>query len=278
MTPTSTPAPLAADLVAETAERAGVSRREAVRRAGLYGAVLAASPLALAALSKQAYSQTTLPADIRAVLELALTLEFLERDFYQGGLDSGVIDASERDVFAAILEHEIDHIAFIQPLLGLSGEEGRPPAGFDFTAGGRFAPFEDYEQFLILSEGFTNTGVRAYKGGAPILMPNDTILQGALTIHSVEARHASIVRRIRGQKGWIPVDPTTAPPNTIQAVFGPGDPASMFPPESNTLQGTVQLSGLSGVTADQIVEAFDEPLDRATVLSIAAPFIVGDNP
>ncbi|HEX8299908.1 MAG TPA: ferritin-like domain-containing protein [Rubricoccaceae bacterium] len=278
MNTTPTPADLHADLIAETAERAAYSRRDAVKRAGLFGAAIAASPFALAAVAEKAYGQA-LPAAIRETLELALTLEFLERDFYSGALASNVIPASERDVFEGILQHERDHIAFIQPLLGLTGEGGRPPQGFDFTAGGRFNPFGDYQQFLILSEGFTNTGVRAYKGGAPNLMANDTILQGALTIHSVEARHASIVRRIRGQKGWIPTGKTTAPPNTIQAVFGPGTPATMFPDESNTTQGGLNLSStLSGFSADQLVEAFDEPLDRATVLSIAAPFIVGDNP
>jgi rubrerythrin len=53
---------------------------------------------------------------------------------------------------------------------------------------------------LALAQAFEDTGVRAYKGQAANLMSKPDLLTAALQIHSVEARHASEVRRLRGQK------------------------------------------------------------------------------
>jgi rubrerythrin len=63
-----------------------------------------------------------------------------------------------------------------------------------------FFSFTDYQQFLALAQAFEDTGVRAYKGQAANLMSKPDLLTAALQIHSVEARHASEVRRLRGQK------------------------------------------------------------------------------
>ena len=58
------------------------------------------------------------------------------------------------------------------------------------------------------------------------------------------------------------------------AVYGPGTPASDYPAEDNTTQGGVNLMSLLSYGSDAISAAFDEPLDKATVLAIASPFIV----
>jgi hypothetical protein len=104
-------------------------------------------------------------------------------------------------------------------------------------------------------------------------MSNATILTAALQIHSVEARHAAEVRRLRGLKGWI-----TGRQNDIpgaDAVYGPGNPASEFPAEDNTVQDGINLAGvITGCSPGAVTEAFDEPLDKGTVLAIAGQFIV----
>lgn len=66
--------------------------------------------------------------------------------------------------------------------------------------------FRSYARYLGVAQSFVDTGVRAYKGGAPTLMPNKDLLESALNIHSVEARHSSHVRTVRrglvaGQSG-----------------------------------------------------------------------------
>jgi rubrerythrin len=229
------------------------SRRGAVRRTGkMAGAIaLASMPVAFGLMAKRAFAQAGgLPQGIVDVLNFALTLEYLENEFYQIGLSTaGLIPAVDRPVFEPIAAHEAAHVALLQGVLG-PGAVAKPT--FDFTAGGRFAPFVDYETFKALAQGLEDTGVRAYKGQAAALMSNDTVLTTALQIHSVEARHASAVRRLRGQKGWIRGNQTDVP--ALQAVYA-GEEAG------------------NGATSPVATEAFDEPLTMEQVLAVAGIFI-----
>jgi rubrerythrin len=230
---------------------------------------LVSIPFALAATSSKTSAATmsmasaAFQASPTEVLNFALTLEYLERDFYEEGLASGVIPSEDRDVFGLIYDHEISHVELLKAALG-DKAVARPT--FDFTAGGTLNPFENYAVFLALSQGFEDTGVRAYKGQAGALIDNDTLLEYALQIHSVEARHASQIRRMRGEKGWITRNNTTIP-DRFSAVYAG---------EQNTVQLGIDLAGrfpnFGGV--DAVTEAFDEPLTMAEVNAIAGIFIV----
>jgi hypothetical protein len=105
-------------------------------------------------------------------------------------------------------------------------------------------------------------------------MSQPDILTAALQIHSVEARHAAEVRRLRGLDGWIIAKIGNLPAAVNAAVYGPGNPASDFPAEDNIVQGGVNLASITNYGTDPLTAAFDEPLDKATVLAIAGPFIV----
>lgn len=251
------------------------SRRAALGAVGRLGgaALLAMLPFGLA---RAARAQSA--GNDAAILNYALTLEYLEASFYNQGVASGVIVAADRPLFQTIQRDENAHVAFLRTALTTAGATpvAFTDADFDFTAGGAFSPFTDYPTFLILSQAFEDTGVRAYKGQAASITNKD-YLTAALQIHSVEARHAAAVRRVRGLQGWIPGDGADAPA-PIRAVYGAGqtrggatDPS---PAEGNTMQGGVNLAtALSGYTAEQISEAFDEPLGTATVKNIADPFV-----
>ncbi|MGH7504072.1 MAG: ferritin-like domain-containing protein, partial [Longimicrobiales bacterium] len=193
-----------------------------------------------------------------------LTLEYLEAEFYTIGVNSGVIPGADRQTFITIRNHEIAHVQFLLDVLG--GAAVAKPA-FDFTAGGMFAPFSDYAQFQLLAQAFEDTGVRAYKGQLGALQPYKTFLSAGASIHSVEARHASQVRRMRGLDGWIPFNGSDSP----AAV------AAVYAGEGATTQAGVDLTGLNlgafNVSPEDITESFDEPLDMQAVLAIAAPFI-----
>jgi rubrerythrin len=231
-----------------------VSRRAAVERSGkLAGALaLASMPVAFGVLAKRAFAQGSLPQGIIDVLNFALTLEYLENEFYLMGLDTaGLIPGEALPVFQQISKHESAHVALLESVLGASAVE-KPT--FDFTAGGTFDPFSDYPTFLALSQGFEDTGVRAYKGQAPALMSNDMILTTALRIHSVEGRHASEVRRLRGQKAWITGNQTDVP--QLAPVYA----------GEETANGTA--------STPEAAEAFDEPLTMDQVNAIAGMFIV----
>ena len=93
-------------------------------------------------------------------------------------------------------------------------------------------------------------------------MGNRDILVSALRIHSVEARHAAQIRRLRGQKAWIVGNsPGGLPPNT-QPIYDGEDNRFHF----------ILARPASGIS---MTHSFDEPLTKGQVLDIVAPFIVG---
>lgn len=238
------------------------TRRDTLLSGGRTTAALALSamPLALAATVKDAFASSPLPDAVVRVLNFALTLEYLEATFYNRGIRSGVIPGGkDLRIFRTIQDHENAHVFFLKRTLG-SRAIAKPE--FDFTAGGAVPdPFKDYEVFKILAQGFEDAGVRAYKGQLRALKPYDDFLTAAATIHSVEARHASEVRRLRGQDGWIPFEDPAAP-GPIKAVYEG---------EDELLQLTVRVGRFQDDRAG--TEAFDEPLTRSEVLAIARPFI-----
>ena len=208
--------------------------------AGNAGAAVAAVsvPVELAASARQAFAQGGLPQQVVAVLNFALTLEYLESEFYTTGVGTpGLIQ--DREVFEQIQAHEADHVKFLKAALG---NQAVPKPQFDFTAGGQFDTFHDYTTFLILSQGFEDTGVRAYKGQLGNLQPYDAYLTAAARIHSVEARHASEVRRIRGEKGWIPLnDPT--PPAPMHAAHAGAEKTTQHGGEAPPCEGRGRGTG-----------------------------------
>ncbi len=256
------------------------SKRETLSRFGAVGknAALAAVPFGIAGLTStraMAADISPTPATPIGALQLALTLEYLEKEFYIMGLESGVIPTGGRDekVFMQISDHETDHVAFLISGLGGAGSPNfvaKPT--FDFTVGGMFDPFNAtgigneaaYAQFLALSQAFEDTGVRAYKGQAANLISTPDLLTAALRIHSVEARHASEVRRIRGLKGWITLNYRGAGmPEATQPVYNG---------EELTNQAGYNTAALFGAEAGS--ESYDEPLTTQETVTIANLFIV----
>jgi hypothetical protein len=243
------------------------SRRDAMTKGLGFGlkAALTAIPLGfLGALTNKAQAQTAPSnATVAGILNFALTLEYLESTFYDMGLStSGLIPSSDLTVMMQISKHETDHVALLKmTITSLGGTPVAEPT-FDFTAGGTYSDvFTNYQTFLALSNAFEDTGVRAYKGQAPGLQGSGAVLTAALDIHSVEARHASEVRRLRGLKGWI----SEAEAN--------GLPAAIYAGEDNTIQGGINVTTITSAPAISVTEAFDEPLTMAAVLAIAGPFI-----
>ncbi len=253
------------------------SRREIFGTLGSLGkkAALAAIPFGLATMPTRIYAQSS--GDPVSALQLALTLEYLEDEFYELALQSGVIPAGRPEtIYQQISKHESAHVDFL--IAGLQGAGVTPveKPTFDFTAEGAFDPFNDngigqetaYAQLLALSQAFEDTGVRAYKGQAGNLMGSQ-FLTAALQIHSVEARHASEVRRLRGLKGWITRDERgDGMPEATQPVYDG---------EENVIQGGVNVTTLgngSPFTTDASSQAYDEILTGDEAVAIASLFIV----
>lgn len=247
------------------------SRRESFRKFGDFGkkVALAAVPLAiLSSLPRIAKADT---ASLIGVLNFALTLEHLEYRYYQNAIESGVIESADRVIFTKIRDHELAHVKFLQEVIGnvLKGTPVAEPK-FDFTVKGNFSPFTDYPTFLALAQAFEDTGVRAYKGQAANVMESDVVLTAALSIHSVEARHASMVRRLRTKKGldtvkgWISNASIGSLPAATQGIYAG---------EDNVSHAGVNVVNLTGIDATAVSEGWDEPLSKDQVLGIASLFL-----
>jgi len=168
----------------------------------------AALPLALGTVFSKAYGQS--PAGLSAVevLNFALRLEYLESFFYQQRTALVGLSATNAAVLAVLATDEANHVSFLRTVItSLGGTPITAPtaATFDYTAGkgSNAGPFADYRTnpntYLALAQSFEDTGVRAYKGAAPLtsVMANKAVLTAALNIHSIEARHASQIRAMR---------------------------------------------------------------------------------
>lgn len=252
-----------------------VSRREAISQGAsasskvMAALALGSVPIALGALARDVYGQA--PADVIDVLQFALTLEYLEADFYTRGVAAaGLIPAADQVIFTTIRDHENTHVTALRAMITAKGATPGAKPAFDFTAKGAVAGFNfgatQYATFQILAQAFEDTGVRAYKGQAGRLINDKAALTAALTIHSVEARHAAEVRRLRGKKGWITGNSRDDLPAFTQPIYDG---------EDNVTQAGLNLTALgtnNGGTAG-VTEAFDEPLTKAQVLAIVGPFL-----
>lgn len=249
----------------ESLDRAA-SRREAFSALGrsLGKAAIVALPAAAFLKPTRAMAQST-GTSVVDVLNFALTLEYLEAEFYMRGLDAdGLLSGDTRTIVAQISKHEDQHVEFLRSAIGGAGGDAIDSPEFDFTAGGTFSDvFSNEATFLALAQAFEDTGVRAYKGQATNLIDNDDVLTAALQIHSVEARHASEIRRLRGSKGWITGSTNTSAPAA----------AAVYAGEDNIMQLGVDATSVTQVDRDGVTEAYDEPLSREAVLEIAGLFL-----
>ncbi|QLG29351.1 ferritin-like domain-containing protein [Halorarum halophilum] len=146
-----------------------------------------------------------------AILNYALTLEYLEAAFYRRALDnlnrndllSDRLDELPESVrerifeqLTVIQEHEEIHVEFLTEVItDLGGEPAEEPE-FDFGSA-----VEEPVEFIRTAAVLEDTGVAAYAGAAPSIEDED-LVPPALSIHSVEARHASFVRELGGQIGF----------------------------------------------------------------------------
>jgi len=260
-------------------------RRQAMKKfANLSGKIaLSSLPLAIGSMFQQAYGRST--DIITDILNFALTLEYLEKEFYDDGLAAPglIVSSVDRAAFEVIRQHETEHVEFLRStILALGGTPVAKPS-FDYTAGngsmnGPFkGVFSNYDLFLAVSQTFEDTGVRAYKGQAPYLMSSNEILTAALRIHSVEARHASHVREIRSRK---PSDLVVGIPDPWITLNMSNIASPLVQPSYNgeelTVQAGINIVGINGfnITAEDASEAFDEPLTKEQVLAIVDPFII----
>ncbi|MFC6755932.1 ferritin-like domain-containing protein [Halomicroarcula sp. GCM10025894] len=138
------------------------------------------------------------------MLNYALTLEYLEAAFYETALDniseSDLVDDGPLAEFGdpvtdsayenleTIRDHEQTHVdTLVSVIESLDGDPVDEPE-FDFGSA-----VEEPEEFIATAVQLEDTGVSAYAGAAPFI-EGDSLVPPALSIHSVEARHAAFLR------------------------------------------------------------------------------------
>ena len=171
----------------ETAAAVGIDTRGAfLKKAVVGGGAILGGGALLGALPSVALGAT--PKSDVAILNFALTLEFLEAEFYTQAEKAnfgGKVGSFARVVGA----HERAHVAFLRKALG-SAAVKKPRFNFKDTV-------TDVNKFAATARVLEDTGVQAYLGQVT-LIKTKAILKAAGTILTVEARHAAWIREILG--------------------------------------------------------------------------------
>jgi rubrerythrin len=191
--------------VRETAEEAaGTTRGAFLKKAGLgAGVVVAGSAFAggIPAIARAG----SIPASDIAILNFALTLEYLEAAFYAEAVSNRKLTGETARFATVVAQHEGSHVAFLKKVLG-SKAVAKPKFDFKGTTA-------DQAKFEATADVLENTGVHAYLGQVGNIK-SKAVLMGAGSILPIEARHASWIRDIRFHGGT--TSPTTPAPGAFE--------------------------------------------------------------
>lgn len=178
--------------IVERLVRDDVDRKRFLKMAGGAGAasfgafVLAAcgsSKKATTAASTATTAANTSAAGDIAILNYALTLEYLETEFYEKVIASGLFKGQVASLIKDFGGQEKTHVEAIK---GTVEKLGGTPAA---KPQGKF-PITNANQVAELAYTVENLGAAAYLGQAANIKSPE-VLAAALAIHTVEARHAA---------------------------------------------------------------------------------------
>lgn len=125
------------------------------------------------------------------ILNYALTLEYLETAFYADVVKSGLFKGSDLETIRKFGSEEAEHVA---ALTGFVKQMGGKPASKPKTE----FPLKSAKSVLELAATVENLGAAAYLGQAANIK-GASVLAAALSIHSVEGRHAAALNTLLGE-------------------------------------------------------------------------------
>lgn len=229
--------------VREIAEDAGVDRGTFLRNGAIAGAgavgvgVFGLPTLAQATISTKKKSAKN---DLK-IANYALLLEHLEAAFYKAAVDqdkSGAVPFASNELrqFAQVVaKHEADHVTALKSTIKKYGGKAIAVPSLNMDA---VVSAISPANFATTAQALEDTGVAAYAGQGPNIATK-AIVVAALSIHSVEARHAAWIRYINGG-GAVGASPKSYP---APATF-----------DKAKTQGQV----LKVVTSTKLVKSFDK--------------------
>jgi hypothetical protein len=125
------------------------------------------------------------------ILNFALTLEYLEADFYNVKGKAVGLSGEARKYAREFGAEEAAHVTALSAAIKQLG--GKPVAKPTFVF-----PATNEKTFLALASVLENTGVGAYNGAAPSLK-SKAVLASAGSIVQIEARHAAAIDLLIGK-------------------------------------------------------------------------------
>jgi rubrerythrin len=126
------------------------------------------------------------------IVNYALLLEQIEADFYDQVVEAGVLSGAAAQLFQEIQQNEHEHVDALTALARKLGGRPEPPPATNFPIG------KGGSGVIRLAATIENIGAAAYLGQADII-ENREVLGAALSIHTVEARHAAKLGRLAGR-------------------------------------------------------------------------------
>jgi rubrerythrin len=122
------------------------------------------------------------------ILNYALTLEYLEAAFYKDVVKSGLFKGEELAVLKKFGAEEQQHVEALHGTVKRLGGKPAPMPKAEF-------PLDNAKSVAELAGTVENLGAAAYLGQAANI-ESPEVLAAALSIHSVEARHAATLNTL----------------------------------------------------------------------------------
>jgi rubrerythrin len=148
------------------------------------------------------------------ILNYALTLEYLETAFYEEVVKSGLFKGEELAVLKKFGSEEAQHVSALHGTVMKLGGKPAPKPKTEF-------PLKSAKSVAELAGTVENLGAAAYLGQAANIKSPE-VLAAALSIHSVEARHAATLNTLL--KMSITPDGAFGKPADVQAVLKSVEP------------------------------------------------------
>ena len=176
------------DLDRDGALQEAVEQVSGETRAAFLGKAVVGGAALLGALAVPAAGEAAAVSDV-AILNYALTLEYLQSSFYTEAERLGAIRGELKRVPRQLGAVERAHVTALKQALGKEAVK-RPAFNFHGVT-------EDNTKFLKTAVAFEDLAVAAYKAQAARIK-SPALLAAAISIHSVEARHAAWMRYLAG--------------------------------------------------------------------------------
>ena len=169
---------------------AGDSRADFFRKAAVTGGAALGGGVLLSAFPEFALAGKPSKKQDVAILNYALTLEYLENEFYKEALAKAGLTGPNLSAFKIVQSHENTHVKTLKKTLGNAAVK-KPKFDFGTTTANQ-------TNALKTAVTLEDTGVRAYSGQATRIKQS-AVVKAAVSIVTVEARHAAYLRSLNNQ-------------------------------------------------------------------------------